>query len=162
MVETQDLRDAYHWAQEHTVTYTQMSVLLALLFSVWLLVLGRRPKPSVRKEPPMDPTARKTRVRELVRDAYVNAIYDQYRLGKVTYDEYQREMLRLRTDMGFDVTWRIRLHPKALAAECLNLKEAIKGRLPPEKVEKAIAKAKVKPPEPKKGLGKFQIALKTS
>lgn len=151
---------SYTWATSHTVTYLQVLILVMLLFVVWRYAFNR--KPSVRRELQMD-LDRKTAVRSIVRDAYVNAIYDRYRTGEITYKEYQREMLRLRTDMGFDVTWKINLHPRAIKAELEHLKDAIKGRLSPEKVTEAIGKAKAKekwPLAPKKGNGKLNVPMK--
>jgi hypothetical protein len=145
---------AYAWAASHTVTYLQVSILVALLFVVWRWAYSRKPS-AVRREAQMD-LDRKANVRAKVRDQYVNAIYELYLTKEITYKEYQREMLRLRSDMGFDVTWKINLHPKAIKAELEHLKDTIKRRLPPEKVEQAVQRAKAVKP---KGNGKLNLNL---
>jgi hypothetical protein len=147
--------DVYTWAGAHTVTYLQVLILIVLLFVVWSWAYNR--KPSVRRELQMD-LDRKAKVRALVRDAYVNALYDKMRTKEITYDEYQREMLRLRKDMGFDVVWKINLHPKAIKAELEHLKDSIKGRLPEEKVQAAVTRAKAA--KPTKGNGKLNVPMK--
>ena len=147
--------EAWTWAGAHTVTYLQVFVLVVALFVVWYLAFNKKPS-AVRREAQMD-ADRKSKVRGYVRDAYVNALYDMVRTKFITYAEYQREMLRLRKDMGFDVQWRINLHPKAIKAELEHLKDQIKGRLSPEKVEVAVMRAKAV--KPKKGNGKLNITV---
>lgn len=144
---------AYDWVTSHSVTYLQV------LFGVVLFLAFRHmltKKPSVRRELQMD-SDRKAVVRANVRDAYVNALYDMMRTKAITYNEYQREMLRLRKDMGFDVTWKINLHPSAIKAELVHLKEAIKERLPAEKVKVAVERAKAVKP---KSNGKLNVPMK--
>jgi hypothetical protein len=136
--------EVYAWASSHTVTYLQVAVLVMLLFLVWRWAYNR--KPSVRRELQMD-LDRKAKVREITRDAYVNAIYEKYTTKEITYKEYQREMLRLRTDMGFDVQWKINLHPKAIKAELNHLKETIKGRLSADKLAEAVKRVEAKKPK---------------
>ena len=145
--------DVYAWVTSHTVTYLQVLVAV-VLYVVFRRLLSK--KPSVRRELQMA-LDRKAKVRSLVRDAYVNAIYERLMTKEITYNEYQREMLRLRTDMGFDVTWKINLHPKAIQAELVHLKDAIKERLPAEKVQVAVERAKAV--KPKKGNGKLNITV---
>ena len=100
---------------------------------------------------------RKAVVRASVRDAYVNALYDMMRTKAITYNEYQREMLRLRKDMGFDVAWKINLHPKAIKAELVHLKDAIKERMSAEQVQVAVERAKAVKP---KSNGKLNVPMK--
>ncbi len=151
--------EAYAWAASHTVTYLQVLFLVVALFVVWVLAFQRKPS-AVRRELQMD-LDRKSKVRALVRDAYVNAIYEKYTTKEITYDEYQREMLRLRTDMGFDVQWKINLHPKAIKAELNHLKDVIKRRLSPEQVDVAVRRAKAYSEKPKKSNGKLSLTSGT-
>ena len=147
------MTDLYTWATSHSVTYLQVVVFVALVL-LFRRLLAK--KPSVRRELQMD-ADRKAVVRASVRDAYVNALYDMMRTKAITYNEYQREMLRLRKDMGFDVTWKINLHPKAIEAELVHLKDAIKERLSAEKVQVAVERAKATKP---KSNGKLNVPMK--
>jgi hypothetical protein len=62
-----------------------------------------------------------------IRDGYVASLYSLYGEGVLNWTDYVKEMRRLRA-MGFDVEYRIALHPEAVKAECRKLKDAILNR----------------------------------
>lgn len=137
---TSNFVDAYHHIMVTSVplagALTALCALIAINIAYELFKWKSSPKKkSARRETPMDPNARKTKIREWVRDAYVNALHELYRDGagnagqKISRAEYEREMLRLRQDLGLDVVWKINLHPRAIQGEFNRLKDEIKGRL---------------------------------
>lgn len=120
-----------------TMQTTQVPLISAFgLFGVFVIIflvseLLKR-KTSVRKKgtAQMDPNARKTRVREMIRDAFVESLWNLRHRGeditgdKLSENEYRVALAQLRQDMGFNVPWviRHRLHPKALQAELKRFK----------------------------------------
>ncbi len=153
-----DLMEAYAWMGAHTVSYLQVLCLIVALFVVWVYALNQ--KPSVRREMQMDELKKED---SAVADAIHEGLFEAYCANTISRHRYNHEMKRLGNLLNLpDLFPKIRwTHPQALKAEQRRLKAALLRRLPPEKVQAAMAKAHQ--PKPKiVGNGKLNLLIRSS
>ena len=115
--------------QPVSIGWVLLIVLAVVVMNLGDWFLRRRFNRKKKRTPEIDAGIRHNQVRELVRDAFVNALYNLRYLQKLSYKEHEQELARLRRDMGFDVTWRIKLSPRRLLMpEVQRLKAELKRR----------------------------------
>lgn len=134
---------------------TQVPVgLVILLFVVWFVAFTRSQKPSVRREPQMDPNARMTKIRETISDGLLHRVLlPMLETQQITGEEFDYFCKRFRDQSKLSIVWRFISKPY----NAYRLKAEIKRRLPEVK-QKVVIPGDPPPDIPaKKANGKLAI-----